>query len=87
MAAEIKTVRRVYLRPGIAPNSMYHTAYAPAPSNEAAQPGADQALVTLTFIAGVAQDVPQAKYDLFARAGIATTERPRRPWELDEDAP
>ena len=81
----VTTVRRVYLRPGIAPQSMYHTAYCPAPSQANAQPGADQTLITLTFIAGVAQDVPQATYDLFAAAGIATTERPRRQWEQDEE--
>ena len=86
MAAEVKTIRRVYLRPGIAPNSMYHSAYFPAPNQPSAQPGADQALVKLVFIAGVAQDVPEALYDLAVAAGIATKDRPRRQWEQDEDA-
>lgn len=84
--SEVKTVRRVYLRPGVAPNSMYHRALAPAPAQPNAQPGADQALITLTFIAGVAMDVPENVFDLFASIGIATKERPRRQWEQDEDA-
>ena len=85
MAIEVKTIRRVYLRPGIADRSMFHTAYFPAPTQPNAQPGADQTLITLTFIGGVARDVPETLYDLAAAAGIASKDRPRRQWEDEED--
>lgn len=86
MAAEVLTIPRVYLRPEHLRQSMYHTAHAPAPTQPNAQPGTDQALVQLVFVAGVAYDVPTTLYDLFAAQGIATKERPLSRWERADAA-
>ena len=85
MANEVITIPRVYLKQKHFHKSAYHTAYAPAPSDPHAQPGVDQALVTLTFEMGIARNVPKNLYDLFEAMGIATTNRPKRPWEIEEE--
>lgn len=86
MAAEILTIPRVYLKPEHLRQSMYHTAYAAAPTQPHAQPGADQALVKLVFVKGVAYGVLKTEYDLFAAQGIATTQRPLSPMEREDAA-
>jgi len=87
MAAEVILIPRVYLRPEHLRQSMYHTAHAPAPTQPNAQPGADQTLKQLIFVAGVAYNVPKNDYDLFASLGIATTDRPLSRWEREDATP
>lgn len=84
MSVEIQTVPVVYLCGVAQSQSMYHTAYAPAPVQPDAGPAAPQALRTLTFYGGVARDVEVQLYRQFEALGIATTERPPSRWELQQ---
>ena len=84
MSVGIITVPRVYLAQKHLQKSAHHRAYAPAPTQPNAQPGADQAVIVLEFWNGVARDVPSLVYEQFKDLGIATTERPLSRWEQAE---
>ena len=81
MAIEITTIPKVYLKDKSLWRSAYHTAIASS-TGTLAVPGQPEAVVTLTFLYGLAKDVPVTLYRIFADAGIATTDMPRieSPW-------
>lgn len=76
MAIEVLTVPKVYLKNPAHWKSGYHTAYATARQN-AVTPGEDPPLARIEFWFGIARNVPQHIYNIFADAGVVTTERPR----------
>lgn len=83
MAAEVVTVRRVYLKPESLRKSGWHTAWYPDLSMPR-EPGKDQMMRSLEFFFGVAKDVPLNIYEQLASMGIATKDRPRRRDEEDD---
>lgn len=81
----IETIARVYLRdPDLARRSGYHTAYC-GTGNRLNADGSDPEMFSLTFYMGVARNVPVNVYRRFRDAGVATTERPKRRYELEDE--
>ena len=85
MAIEVPTIPRVYIKDASHWQSAHHTCYLPAPALPDAKPGTEQALVTLVFEMGIARNVPTQVYAMFAAANMATTDRPKRRWEEDDE--
>lgn len=82
MTTEVLTVPKVYLKNPAHWKSGYHTAYATTRKNPVT-PGEDPPLARIEFWFGIARNVPQNLYDLFAEAGVVTTERPKMRHEDD----
>lgn len=72
----IPSVPVVYLKDQSLWRSAHHRAYA-SPGQDPKNPNAPTELLVLEFWGGVARDVERRVYDVFAAAGIATTDRPR----------
>lgn len=72
----IPSVPVVYLKDPKLWHSSHHRAYA-APGRDPRDPNAPTDLMVLEFFFGVARDVERRVYNVFAAAGIATTDRPR----------
>lgn len=83
MAAEVTTVRRVYLKAPQFRQSAWHTAWYVTPETMG-RPMHERVMQSLEFYFGVAREVPQNVYDQLAAQGIATKERPRRRDEDDD---
>ena len=71
----IPSIARVYLKDKSLWKSGHHTAFA-APGGSPNDPNSHADMYTLVFEFGVARDVERTVYDVFAKAGIATTDRP-----------
>ena len=82
--AEILTIPRVYLKNRDLWASGHHTAYALAEGNPGNAEDRRQP-ETLVFEFGIARNVPITKFELFRDAGIATTDRPRRHAQDDDE--
>ena len=83
MVNEVTTVRRVYIADKEKQTrSALHTVYA---GEGSITPGVEKPLQTLTFLFGIARDVPLATFERFRDLGHATIDRPRRRGEDEDD--